>query len=61
MLTRPGVAILPQKLTGACDMISLLLYCALGAALAASGVSLIDKPWQFLVIMAIVVGIDHTR
>ena len=42
-------------------MISFLLYCALGAALAASGVSVIDKPWQFIVIMAIVVGIDHIR
>jgi hypothetical protein len=40
-------------------MISLVLYCALGAALAASGVGPIDKPWQFLVIMAIVLGIDH--
>lgn len=42
-------------------MISLILYCALGAALAASGVSVLDKPWQFLVIMMIVVGIDHCR
>jgi hypothetical protein len=42
-------------------MISFLLYCALGAALAASGVSVIDKPWQFFLIMAIVVGIDHAR
>jgi hypothetical protein len=42
-------------------MISLVLYCALGMALAASGVSVIDKPWQFIVILAIVVGIDHAR
>jgi hypothetical protein len=42
-------------------MISFILYCALGAALAASGVSVLDKPWQFLVIMAIVLAIDHTR
>jgi hypothetical protein len=42
-------------------MISLFLYCALGVALAASGVSVIDKPWQFIVIMMIVVGIDHAR
>lgn len=42
-------------------MMSFLLYCALGAALAASGVSVIDKPWQFIVIMMIVVGIDHAR
>ena len=42
-------------------MISLLLYCALGVALAASGVSVLDKPWQFIVIMFIVVAIDHAR
>jgi hypothetical protein len=42
-------------------MISLVLYCALGAALAVSGVSVIDKPMPFLIIMAIVVGIDHSR
>jgi hypothetical protein len=42
-------------------MISLFLYCALGVALSASGVSVIDKPWQFIVILAIVVGIDHAR
>ena len=42
-------------------MISLVLYCALGLALAASGVSVLDKPWQFIVIMMIVVGIDHAR
>jgi hypothetical protein len=42
-------------------MISLFLYCALGVALATAGVSVIDKPWQFLVIMFIVVAIDHAR
>lgn len=42
-------------------MISLILYCSLGAALAFSGVNVIDKPWQFFLIMAIVVGIDHSR
>jgi hypothetical protein len=42
-------------------MISLFLYCALGAALSASGVGVIDKPWQFFLIMAIVLGIDHAR
>ena len=42
-------------------MITLFLYCALGLALAASGVSVLDKPWQFIVIMIIVVGIDHAR
>jgi hypothetical protein len=42
-------------------MISFLLYCALGVALAASGVSVLDKPWQFIVIMFIVAAIDHAR
>jgi hypothetical protein len=42
-------------------MISLLLYFALGAALSASGVGVFEKPWQFFLIMAIVVGIDHAR
>jgi hypothetical protein len=42
-------------------MISIILYGALGVALSVSGVSLYDKPWKFLVIMAIVVGIDLSR
>ena len=42
-------------------MISIILYGALGVALSLSGVGLYDKPWQFLVIMAIVVGIDLSR
>jgi len=42
-------------------MISLFLYCALGVALAVSGVSVIDKPLEIVIIMAIVVGIDHAR
>jgi hypothetical protein len=42
-------------------MISLALYCALGAALAASGVGVLDKPFEFVVIMLIVAGIDHCR
>jgi hypothetical protein len=37
---------------------SLFLYCLLGAALAASGVSVLDKPWQFMCIMAVVAFID---
>lgn len=37
---------------------SLFLYCLLGVALAASGVSVIDKPWQFFCIMAVVTLID---
>ena len=39
-------------------MLSLILYAALGVALAASGVGIMEKPWQFFVIMLIVVGID---
>jgi hypothetical protein len=42
-------------------MISLVLYCALGVALAASGVGVLDKPWEFITIMLIVAGIDHCR
>jgi len=42
-------------------MISLILYGALGVALSVSGVGLSDKPGKFLVIMAIVVGIDLCR
>ena len=40
-------------------MIKYLLYGALGAALAVSGVTLLTEPVQFLVIMAIVIGIDR--
>ena len=39
-------------------MLSLILYASLGVALAASGVGIMEKPWQFFVIMLIVVGID---
>lgn len=40
-------------------MISLILYCILGATLAFSGVNVIDKPWQFFLIIAIVIAIDY--
>lgn len=39
---------------------SLILYCLLGVALAASGVSVLEKPWQFFCIMALVAAIDLT-
>tara|TARA_B110000503_G_C7063219_1_gene377582 strand:+ start:431 stop:601 length:171 start_codon:yes stop_codon:yes gene_type:complete len=39
-------------------MIKYMLYGALGATLAASGVGLLTKPVQFLAIVAIVIGID---
>lgn len=42
-------------------MTALFLYFALGIALGACGITVIDKPWQFFVIMAIVVGIDLCR
>ena len=41
-------------------MLGLFLYCLLGAALAASGVGVMEKPWQFIVIMGLVLAIDLT-
>jgi hypothetical protein len=40
-------------------MIKYMLYGALGATLAVSGVGILTEPVQFLVIMAIVIGIDR--
>lgn len=37
---------------------SLLLYGLLGATLAANGINVVDTPWQFLCIMAVVAFID---
>lgn len=37
---------------------SLFLYCLLGGVLAAAGINVLDKPWQFLCIMAVVAFID---
>jgi hypothetical protein len=42
-------------------MTAFILYFALSLALGACGITVIDKPWQFFVIMAIVVGIDLCR
>jgi hypothetical protein len=42
-------------------MISILLYCALGVALAACGIDVINKPWQFFMIIAIVMAISISR
>lgn len=42
------------------EYLNIGLYAALGVALAASGVGIMEKPWQFLVIMGIVVGIGAT-
>lgn len=39
-------------------MIGFILYGILGLALAGAGISVVDKPWQFCVIMFIVVAID---
>ena len=39
-------------------IISLLLYCLLGGVLAAAGINVLDNPWQFLCIMAVVAFID---
>lgn len=41
-------------------MVNFILWAVLGIALSAAGVSVIDKPWQFFVIMFIVLGIDIT-
>jgi hypothetical protein len=41
-------------------MIGILLYACLGFALAASGVGVMEKPWQFIVIMMLVIAIDLT-
>lgn len=39
-------------------MIGAILYAALGVALAAAGVGVFEKTWQFFVILALVVAID---
>lgn len=41
-------------------MVNLILWAILGVALSAAGVNVIDKPWQFFLILAIVSGIDFT-
>ncbi len=42
-------------------MITHILYAALGLALAAAGVSIVEQPLYFCLILAIVIGIDLTR
>jgi hypothetical protein len=39
-------------------IVSLFLYCLLGSVLAMAGIRVMDKPWQFLCIMAVVALID---
>lgn len=39
-------------------MIGAILYAALGVALSAAGVGVFEKPWQFFMILALVVAID---
>lgn len=39
-------------------MMSFILYCLLGLALGGAGITVIDKPWQFFCIMAVVAAID---
>lgn len=41
-------------------MVNMILWAVLGIALSAAGVSVIDHPWQFFMILAIVLGIDIT-
>lgn len=38
--------------------LSLLLYALLGIALGASGVGVMDKPVEFCIILALVLGIE---
>lgn len=40
-------------------MITAILYAALGVALGASGVGILEKPWQFIVILGLVMAIDY--
>lgn len=42
-------------------MIKGILYGFLGVALNTAGVGILDKPWQFIVIVGIVVAIDAIR
>lgn len=39
-------------------MIGIILYGLLGVALSAAGVGVLEKPWQFFVILALVIAID---
>lgn len=41
-------------------MINLILWAVLGVALNVAGVGVLDQPWQFFLIMAVVMGIDFT-
>lgn len=38
--------------------LSVILYALLGVALSAAGVGVMEKPWQFFVIMGLVVAIE---
>lgn len=40
-------------------MINFVLYALLGVALSVAGVSVMEKPWQTIVIIAIVLAIDY--
>lgn len=39
-------------------LVGLILYALLGVALSASGVGIMNKPWQFLCILGLVLCID---
>jgi hypothetical protein len=41
-------------------MIKHILYGFLGVALSAAGVSILNDPWQFIVILGIVFAIDYS-
>lgn len=42
-------------------MISLILYAALGFALGVGGISVVNKPLEFIIILMIVIAIDNCR
>lgn len=39
-------------------IVGVLLYCLLGVMLVSQGINVIDKPWQFFGIIAVVAMID---
>lgn len=43
------------------NWVSIGLWAVLGFALAASGVGVLEKPWQFFVIMFLVMGIEQAH
>lgn len=40
------------------SILGMILYACLGFALSAAGVGIMEKPWQFIVILGLVMAID---